>query len=247
MMPSSARPSRPTCAICDSSNQTVRLCDSCRADPANAGWNERGMYGESTATADACTTDDRPAEDSDARGRIAALHQRKLRPLGERTRQILQLVGFYQILDYRRPEGRRRATCEWIRERRPLHLAEVAFLVGVSTRSFLDTLRRYEPLMRAALAAAEGGSEDQTAQDMYEAAIADGDDDSAAGSVVEGSSEDETAQDMYGVAIAKQDDDDLAGIALGEGLSEGETAQSMCGRAIDEPSVLMPSPAGRLK
>jgi hypothetical protein len=29
------------CAICDDTNTTTRLCESCRADPANGDWSER--------------------------------------------------------------------------------------------------------------------------------------------------------------------------------------------------------------
>lgn len=105
------------------------------------------------ATLDPHDDGDRRAVALDARARLAELQDRKARPLAERTRQILQLVGFYQVRDWRRPEGRLRARCEWIEERRPLTLPEVAFLVGVSTRSVVDTLRRFEPLMRTAIAA----------------------------------------------------------------------------------------------
>lgn len=31
---------KPICAICDATNATMQLCDACRADPANADWQE---------------------------------------------------------------------------------------------------------------------------------------------------------------------------------------------------------------
>lgn len=86
-----------------------------------------------------------------AREHLAALHGGRLRGVGERTRQILQLVGFYRITDRRRPTGKARRHQEWIIVRRPLHLAEVAFLVGVTPAAVRRTLRRYEPLLRAVL------------------------------------------------------------------------------------------------
>lgn len=140
---------RPPCAICDGTNATVRLCRTCRADPANAGWSERTMHLD-RAWIDS-PPGDRHASELDARQRLADMRDRRLRQLAPRTQQILQLVGFYCITDYRRPRGKARGQREWIQYRRPLHLAEVAFLVGVSITAVRRTLLRYEPLMRAAL------------------------------------------------------------------------------------------------
>lgn len=142
-----APPGRPLCAICDATNATMRLCRKCRADPANAGWSERTQLADRVWIEGPPT--DRGTGELGARTRLAEMHDRRLRRLSVRTQQILQLVGLYQITDYVRPRGRARARSEWIQRKRPLHLTEVAFLVGVTPGAVRNTLQRYERLLVA--------------------------------------------------------------------------------------------------
>lgn len=146
---------RPLCAICDVTNATMRLCRKCRADPANAGWSERTQLADRVWIEGLPT--DRGTGELGARTRVAEMHDRRLRRLSVRTQQILQLVGMYQITVYVRPRGRARTRAEWIQQKRPLLLAEVAFLVGVTPSAVQNTLRRYESLLVAVAQSARRG------------------------------------------------------------------------------------------
>lgn len=119
------------CAVCDNDVNALRLCDACRADPANAGWSE----GEPRELPQL-------AVDAAPGRRLADLGARPLRPVHERTRQILQLVMVATIRTLVRPRGRRRYRDEWTWDSRPLSFEEVGWLVGCSRQAVRRVVRR---------------------------------------------------------------------------------------------------------
>lgn len=142
------------CVVCDDEYASRFICEGCRADEANAGWAERSRYEVLKGESSASLPDDHQ-EDPEARERLATYTGRRMRPISERTTQILQLTALYQITVWVRPRGKARSRHEWIQKRRHLTLDEIAFLVGVTRGAVDRTLRRYEPLMRAVLSAGD--------------------------------------------------------------------------------------------
>jgi hypothetical protein len=126
-----APPRRPQCAICDGTNETTRLCDACRADPANEGWCE-GEPAESSADVEAVAGD----------LRLGDLASRRLRPDSDRKRAILGLVHSGKIRVAVRNRGRNRRRQPWVWRTQPLSLAEIAFLVGCSPDLVAKVLRK---------------------------------------------------------------------------------------------------------
>ena len=130
----------PLCAVCDRTNQTVRLCDACA--PIRQRRLERTHH---TPTAPDRVPRRRRRNPAQVDARSASQTPRPQAPkLAERTQQILQLVGFYQSST----TAVRAADCRHRMggQRRPL-LSEVAFLVGVPA-AVLDTPVE-RPLMHA--------------------------------------------------------------------------------------------------
>lgn len=121
----------PLCAICDSTNQTTRLCAACRADPVNGGWSE-GEPWELLEDVDAVTSD----------LSLGDLSGRRIRPDSSRKRAILRLVhgGTIRIAYTNRGPNRRNEPLVW--RRRPLNLSEIAFLVGCSRQAVVKLLRK---------------------------------------------------------------------------------------------------------
>lgn len=124
-------PRRPLCAICDETNQTTRLCDACRADPANDGWSE-------CEPAELIEDVDSVVGDL----RLGDLASRRIRTDGERKRAILQLIHGYTVRVAYRTSGRLRARSPWVWRRRALNLSEVAFLVGCTPQAVVKTIRK---------------------------------------------------------------------------------------------------------
>ncbi len=150
-------PPHPPCVVCDHEYASRFVCEGCRADEANSGWRERSRYevlkGESTES-----LPEDHQEDPEARERLGIYAGRRMRPISQRTTQILQLAAFYHITVAVRPRGKARARHEWVFKRRHLHMDEIAFLVGVTRGAVDRTLRRYEPLMRAVLSSGTSGA-----------------------------------------------------------------------------------------
>lgn len=132
------------CSVCFNDLSTVRLCRQCKDDPANQGWSDERLDGDFE---DEEQVDLRHHACDDLRRRIADLHDRKLRKPHPRTMTILLLVIYHQIRVPYRPRGKARSWREVEWKKRPLHLAEIAHLVGVSRAAVSKTLCRYEPLM----------------------------------------------------------------------------------------------------
>jgi len=66
---------------------------------------------------------------------ITELRDRKPRPVVPRARQIRQLAFYGRIYAPARPRGKARATTPFVWAWRPLSMAEVAFLFGVSRQA----------------------------------------------------------------------------------------------------------------
>jgi hypothetical protein len=106
----------------EAAEATAAICAACRHQPANAGWSSKPLGGAPI--------------DEDRQGpignRIASAGERRLRPIGDRRRAILQLVTSHTLRSPRRTQGKaaRRRPETW--ESHPLSFAEIAFLVGCS-------------------------------------------------------------------------------------------------------------------
>lgn len=121
---------RPLCAICDNTNATLRLCDTCRRDKANADWSE----GEDLADYERVS-----AEDVDfSRMNVGSVFDTgpKLKPVGVVHQKVLALLYHFTIrVPLRnRGQGRRRGK-QWSWESRGLNLREVAWLVGIARQT----------------------------------------------------------------------------------------------------------------
>jgi hypothetical protein len=144
------------CAICvvgdgDASrggtNDTMRLCPTCRADPANSAWRNRPAREEldGAAVTRAAVGGRRLSEEIDIRRSQAAARRRRgraPRPPNPRPQQVVTLLLDYTIREPRRPRGRHRALREWEWISRDLRLTEIAWLVGISVEAVRRILQR---------------------------------------------------------------------------------------------------------
>jgi hypothetical protein len=126
-----AFPKRPLCAICDQTNETMRLCEGCRADPMNAGWSE----GDPAQLVNDVET---VAQST----RLSDLSGRRIRPDGDRKRAILGLVYHGRIREAYRNRGPGRNKQPWLWRWRALNLSEIAFLVDCSPQAVRKVLIR---------------------------------------------------------------------------------------------------------
>jgi len=118
------------CAICNRTNQTLRLCQNCKRDSANQGWSQGSRREILVDTQILPLVASCPAPTG-----------RRLRPASRRTQQIFDLVREYSICVPLRNFGARRVHEPWVWRSRPLNLSEIAFLVGCSRQAVLKAVR----------------------------------------------------------------------------------------------------------
>lgn len=126
------------CAICDNTNRTTRLCDTCRRDPSNDGWSEgEDISFDRLASADSDVDVSSVPEENN----IFALSGRRARRVTVARQMALVLIDQYKIrVPYRnRGPGRRRQP--WVWRSRPLNLSEVAWLVGITPQAVVQAVR----------------------------------------------------------------------------------------------------------
>lgn len=135
------RAGHPPCAICNDSS-LVRLCTFCRAEPANADWNERDM-----ATG---SRDDVAADDYLPRaGTLADMQEQRarIRVQSALERRIYELltVGLEVVEEYRYGARARRRRAAAVRRRRWVTLStrKIAKHVGCSHTYVLKIARKY--------------------------------------------------------------------------------------------------------
>lgn len=127
---------RPLCAICDNTNDTIRLCERCRQDPVNDGWSEGDELPERR-----CVSADRVDITNVAVSSAFEFAGQKARTVSVARQKALTLLYHFTIrIPYRsRSRGRLRGTWEW--RSRPLNLSEVAWLVGVTPQAVVQGIR----------------------------------------------------------------------------------------------------------
>ncbi len=148
---------RPLCAICDKTNDTMRLCKRHRFEQRKLGipWFEGDDHEQVTDERGLIAAERAAMEHGDpAWQQWADLRDRTAAPVPKRTMQILLLVQNHTIRVPYRPRGRARSKQEWAWRSRALHLAEVAALVGVK-RQVADRIlrRKLTPLIHRMVAA----------------------------------------------------------------------------------------------
>lgn len=122
-----------TCSVCDADLSTTRLCDACRADPANVDWLE-----------DSDELHANPDRFSSTSPRLADLIDRPLRQPTVLYVRVLELMTLYVVKDAvrvraRLPGGGRGYV--WRDRRRGLCFREIAFLLGCS-KSYVARIYR---------------------------------------------------------------------------------------------------------
>lgn len=124
------------CAICDNTNETLRLCDRCRQEPANAGWSEGDELPQHrrVSAEQVDLTNLPPSSAFDFMGR-------KARAVSVSRQAALTLLYHFTIRVPYRNRGRRRARMPWVWRSRPLNLSEVAWLVGITPQAVVQGVR----------------------------------------------------------------------------------------------------------
>lgn len=125
------------CAICDSTNETLRLCDRCRQDPANADWSEGDELPENRrVSAERVDVSNLPPSSAfDFMGR-------KARTVTVARQKALTLLYHFTIrVPYRNRTRGRTLGVEWRWVSRPLNLSEVAWLVGITPQAVVQGIR----------------------------------------------------------------------------------------------------------
>ena len=121
----------PLCAICHLTNRTTRLCQDCRADPANADWQERD-----------------PAETTDAADgfashlRFADCQGAGIGPVDPRTAEVLRLVYSGSVQVARRNRGSDRARGSIVHVVRAPTFADIARAVGITRQAVRKIVRK---------------------------------------------------------------------------------------------------------
>lgn len=124
------------CAICDNTNDTLRLCERCREDPANADWSEGDELPERrrVSAEQIDITNLPPSSAFEFMGR-------KARVVSVARQKALTLLYHFMIRVPYRNRGRDRLRKPWIWRSRPLNLSEVAWLVGISPQAVVQGVR----------------------------------------------------------------------------------------------------------
>lgn len=124
------------CAICDNTNETLRLCERCRQDPANDGWSQGDELPERrrVSAEQIDITNLPPSSAFDFMGR-------KVRAVSVARQKALTLLYHFTIRVPYRNRGRGRLQQPWVWRSRPLNLSEVAWLVGISPQAVVQGVR----------------------------------------------------------------------------------------------------------